>query len=308
MTLWQLRTLLAVIETRSFSAAALELDSAQSAVSYAVAELERDLGVRLLERGRFGARPTAVGERVAAHARGVLGLAKAVRQEAALERGSVQGRVRVATFRSMASQVLPEVLARLGRSYPGLEVGLLEADGDVPELERLLLNGHAEVAFLEAPYPDEVLAWDLLHDPYVVLMPRGHPLAGRAVGRADLLKLPLVLYDDDDRCGLIVQRYLRGAGGSFRAAIHNIREDSTIFSLVAQGLGVSVVPELAFRDLPGTLLRVPLAEPLTRTIGVATLPHGLKVPAVRVFLDALRVQFPESGVPTFRTGLEATVS
>ena len=77
---------------------------------------------------------------------------------------------------------------------------------------------------------------------------------------------------------------------------------------MAQGLGVSVVPELAFRDLPDTVLRVPLAEPLTRTLGVATLPQSLKIPAVRVFLDALRVQFPESGVPTFRTGLEATVS
>lgn len=308
MTLWQLRTLLAVIETGSFSAAALELDSAQSAVSYAVAELERDLGVRLLERGRFGARPTAVGARVAAHARAMLSLSEAVRQEAALEHGAVQGRVRVATFRSMASQVLPKVMARLRRSHPGLEVGVMEADGDAPELERLLLNGYAEVAFLQAPYPEAALVWDLLQDPYVALLPQGHPLAGRAVGRADLLKQPLILYDNDDRCGLVVQRYLRDAGRTPRATTHNIREDSTIFSLVAQGLGVSVVPELAFRDLPDTVLRVPLAEPLERTLGVAVLPQSLKIPAVRVFLDALRVQFPESGVPTFRTGLGAAVS
>lgn len=308
MTLWQLQTLLTVIETGSFSAAALELDSAQSAVSYAVAELERDLGVRLLERGRFGARPTAVGERVAAHARAVLSLAEALRQEAALEHGAVQGRVRVATFRSMASQVLPKVMARLRRSHPGLEVGVMEENGDVSELERLLLEGRAEVAFLQAPYPESALVWDLLKDPYVVLLPQNHLLAGRSVRRADLLNVPLILYDNDDRCGLVVQRYLQDAGRTLRATTHNIREDSTIFSLVAQGLGVSVVPELAFRDLPDTVLRVPLAEPLERTLGVAIAPQSLKIPAVRVFLDALRVQFPESGVPTFRTGLEATVS
>lgn len=308
MTLWQLKTLLAVIETGSFSAAALELDSAQSAVSYAVAELERDLGVRLLERGRFGARPTAVGVRVAAHARAMLGLSEAVRQEAALERGSVQGRVRVATFRSMASQVLPKVMARLRRSYPELEVGLLEADGDVPELERLLLEGYAEVAFSQAPFPQEALSWSLLQDPYVALLPQGHPLANVPVERSDLLTLPLILYDDNHRCGLNVQRYLQEAGRPLRATMHNIREDSTIFSLVAQGLGVSVVPELAFRDLPDTVARVPLAEPLVRTIGVAISPQSLKIPAVRVFLDALKAQFPESGVPAFRTGSAATVS
>ena len=307
MTLWQLRTLLSVIETGSFSAAALELDGAQSAVSYAVAELERDLGVRLLERGRFGVRPTAVGERVAAHARVMLSLVEAVKQEAALEHGAVQGRVRVATFRSMASQVLPKVMARLRRSHPGLEVGVLEENGDASELERLLLEGRAEVAFLQAPYPESALVWDLLKDPYVVLLPQNHPLAGRSVRRADLLNVPLILYDNDDRCGLAVQRYLQGAGRT-QATTHHIREDSTIFSLVAQGLGVSVVPELAFRDLPDTVLRVPLAEPLERTLGVAIAPQSLKIPAVRVFLDALRVQFPESGVPTFRTGLEAAVS
>ncbi len=146
-----------------------------------------------------------------------------------------------------------------------------------------------------------------MKDPYVALLPQGHPLAGRAVGRADLLKQPLILYDNDDRCGLVVQRYLQDAGRA-QATTHNIREDSTIFSLVAQGLGVSVVPELAFRDLPNTVLRVPLAEPLTRTLGVAISPQSLKIPAVRVFLDALRVQFPESRVPTFQAGLGATVS
>lgn len=309
MTLWQLQTLLAVVQTGSFSAAALELDSAQSAVSYAVAELERDLGVRLLERGRFGARPTAVGVRVAAHARAMLSLQEALRQEAALERGSVQGRVRVATFRSMASQVLPKVMARLRRSYPGLEVGLLEADRDVPELERLLLEGYAEAAFLQAPYPDEVLAWSLLRDPYVALMPQGHPLAPRAsVGCADLLGLPLILYEDDDRCGVTLQRYLQRSALRPASVAYRVREDSTIFSLVAQGLGVSIVPELASRDLPDTVLRVPLAEPLERLLGVAIAPQSLKVPAVRAFLDALRVQFPESGLPTFRGVLEPTVS
>lgn len=306
MTLAHLRTLLMVLETGSFSAAALELGLAQSAVSYAVAELERDLGVRLLERGRFGARPTAAGARVAVHARQLLGLADAIRQEVGLERGTLKGTLRVATFRSVASHILPRAIAQLVRLYPELQIGLIEADGDVPELERLLVNGRVEVAFLQAPYPKEALTWDLLRDPYIALLPKDHPRAQATVSRADLLGSPLILYDNDDRCGLIVQRYLRDAEQPLPPATYNVREDSTIFSLVAQGLGVSVVPELAFRDLPDSVARAPLAEPLARTIGVAILPGSLKVPAVRAFLGVLKGQFPDSSLPDLKPFSEPT--
>ncbi len=304
MTLSQLRALLNVIETGSFSAAALELGSAQSAVSYAVAELERELGVRLLERGRFGARPTAIGEQVAVHARQLLGLGAAIQQEAGLARGTLQGTLRVATFRSAARHILSKAVARLARRYPELQVGLLEADGDLPELEHLLLSGRAEVAMLQTPYPEDALVWELLSDPYIALVPKDHPLAQGTVSRADLLELPLILYDNDDQCGRVAQQYLRDAKLPFRSTIHSIREDSTIFSLVEQGLGVSVVPELAFRDLPDSVARVPLTEPLVRTIGVAILPGSLKIPAVRAFLGVLKEQFPDA-LPDLKLPLPA---
>ena len=304
MTLSQLRALLMVLETGSFSAAALELGSAQSAVSYAVAELERELGVKLLERGRFGARPTRVGIRVAEHARQMLSLENAISQEVSLERGVLEGVLRVATFRSAASHILSKAVARLARRYPELQVGLLEADGDMPELKHLLLSGRAEVAMLQTPYPEGALVWELLQDPYVALMPKDHPLAQSTVSRADLLASPLILYDNDDQCGRVAQQYLRDAKLPFRSTIHSIREDSTIFSLVEQGLGVSVVPELAFRDLPDSVARVQLTEPLIRTIGVAILPGSLKIPAVRAFLSVLKQQFPRSGLPELKTFLE----
>jgi DNA-binding transcriptional LysR family regulator len=60
------------------------------------------------------------------------------------------------------------------------------------------------------------------------------------------------------------------------------------------------VPTLAFEDLPDTVARVPLAEPLERAIGVAVLPSSLKVPAVRAFLGVLKARFPESALPHFR--------
>lgn len=308
MTLSQLRNLLMVSETGSFSAAALELGSAQSAVSYAVAELERDLGVKLLERGRFGARPTRIGIRVADHARQMLGLGDAIRQEASLERGVLEGTLRVATFRSVASHILPKAIAKLTRRYPKLQVQLIEPEGDVPELERVLLSRRADVAFLQAPYPKDALVWNLLVDPYIALLPKDYPLVGQTISRAELLGSPLILYDNDDKCGVVAQKYLKDTALPRRAATYYVREDSTIFSLVEQGLGVSVVPELAFKDLPDSVARVPLSEPLERIIGVAILPSSLKVPAVRAFLGALKQQFPESNLPEPKTFLEPVPS
>ena len=104
MKLQQLRAFLAALDSSSFSEAALDLGTSQSTVSYAVAELERELGVKLLTRGRFGAEPTEVGLRVAAHARGIFALTDAVQQEADLTRGRIRGTLRVATFRSAAGE------------------------------------------------------------------------------------------------------------------------------------------------------------------------------------------------------------
>ena len=307
MTLTQLRAFLTILETGSFSAAALELDTAQSTVSYAVVELERELGTKLLERGRFGARPTPTGEQIAGHARQMLTLEAAVRQEVSLAQGALSGTLRVATFRSVASHVVPQAMRRLARSYPGLSVQLLEIDGDTAEKERALRTGRVELAFVQAPYPSGLLSWDLLRDPYIALVPKDHPLATAPVCRSDLLRSPLVLYQPDDSCSAVIYHYLEAVreGGTSRQPNHVVREDSTIASMVGQGLGLSIVPELAFLDLPENVMRVPLAEPLARTIGVAIMPASLKIPAVRAFLGALKAQFPESTLPPLRTFIKS---
>lgn len=76
-----------------------------------------------------------------------------------------------------------------------------------------------------------------------------------------------------------------------------IQEDSTILSMVSQGLGVSVMPSLAIDSVPSGVRLVELETPMHRTIGVALLPHTLKVPAVRAFLMTLKQRFPQSPIP-----------
>jgi DNA-binding transcriptional LysR family regulator len=122
----QLRALVAVADYGNFSEAALQLDLSQSAVSHAIASLEDELGVILLIRGRQGAQLTPVGERVISQARQVLCLLEGIVKEANLEKGLKGGSVRIASFRSVATHILPVVIARFRQSFPQIAVTIIE--------------------------------------------------------------------------------------------------------------------------------------------------------------------------------------
>jgi DNA-binding transcriptional LysR family regulator len=114
----QLRAFVAVAENANFSAAALQLGLSQSTISHAIATLEDELGVVLLVRGRHGATLTPEGEQMLPEARQVLKLLASIQQKARLARGLQSGQVRVGTVRSVATHVLPEVIARFRGKFP----------------------------------------------------------------------------------------------------------------------------------------------------------------------------------------------
>lgn len=296
MKLQQLRALLAVLEAGSFGRAALDLGVAQSSLSYAIAELERELGVRLMQRGRFGAEPTEIGIKIAAHARGVVKLTEAIQQEADLSKGEVSGTLNVATFRSAAGKIIPRAIAQLRRDYPGLNVRFLEIDNEGPgshEKRQMLRDHRADIAFVESGEDDGLLAWKLMHDPYRALLhtsdPREH------ITWSELPQKPLIL-SECSSCGDQVQAYARNLSLHLEPA-YSVQGDSTVMRLVSEGLGVGILPEFAIDELPKRVKIVPLDGALERIIYVATLPSSLKVPIVRVFLNVLKMQFPASELP-----------
>ncbi|MDZ7704194.1 MAG: LysR family transcriptional regulator [Trueperaceae bacterium] len=293
MRLQELKGFLEVLEHASFSEAALELGVSQSTLSYAVAELERDLGAKLLERGRFGASATELGERLAVYAREMLQLEAAMRQEVGAQQGVIRGRLRVIAFRSVAGRLLPRLMVQLRRRAPELTVRLLEVDhhDDQGRTAGDLLREHrADVAFTERLPADSddhrdlsgLIVWSLFDDPYVGLVPSDDPRS--------------VL--DWSEATILPARGQLGVRLGEQVATHErIQEDSTIVRMVSEGLGSSILPSLAIDDAPAGVKQVPLRRPLSRTIALALLPSVLKVPAVRVFLQTLKTQFPGSDVP-----------
>ncbi len=146
----QLRALVAVADYGNFSSAALHLELSQSTISHAIATLEQELGVVLLVRGRHGASLTHTGEQVIQEARQILQLLRVIQKKANLAKGLQTGQVRVASVRSIATNVLPEVIARFRDNFPTISVVIAEYDR-YAEVEQSLRDSHADVGFTSLP-------------------------------------------------------------------------------------------------------------------------------------------------------------
>ncbi len=293
MKLQGLRTLLAILEHGSFSEAALELGTSQSTVSYAIAELEEELGVKLLDRGRFGAVATPVGERVATHARVVEGSLAAIGQEASLDRGDLHGELRVSTFRSLAAHVLAPAMSALKTSHPGLRIALREVSSRTRDQLADLHAGQVDVALTMSVLANDAIYWELFRDEYVAVVPASLlPTVGSTL--QDLLEHPILL--SNGPCSWPVRDAILAVDPTFRPAM-DIAEDSTMLALAGRGIGVALMPQLTVDAVPAGTEVVKLDPALDRSLGVALLPGALKVPAVRVLLARLREMFPDGEVP-----------
>ena len=149
----------------------------QSAVSQAVATLEAEAGVPLIERDRRGVRPTAAGAALVEHADGILAQLEAAEAELAAIAGVRGGRLRMASFPTAGATLMPLAIATFRASHPDVELSLVEGEPDeiVPRLragEFDLVLCSSSVASARSSEPG-LRRFELLEDPMRVALPRG---------------------------------------------------------------------------------------------------------------------------------------
>lgn len=291
MKLSQLRILVAVAEQENFSEAALRLEMSQSAVSHAIAALENHLGVILVSRGRQGARLTPVGQRIVEHAQEILRQVEEIAREAEQARGLAGGQVRIASFRSVATHILPTVITDFHQRFPAIAVSLTEQD-DYPQVEQALRAGRADIGFTLLPASGDLETWEVFRDEFIVLMPPSFRATAPAASRPEPLR-----WDELAAQSLImppanymmqpIYNHARRYGYQLKV-VYEVETDGTIVNLVAQGLGATVLPRLAAEPIPAGVQVYSLPVPLDRVIGVAVLAEALHPPAVYAFLELLR--------------------
>ncbi|MET3986726.1 LysR family transcriptional regulator [Streptomyces sp. PvR034] len=289
-----LRVLRAVAGTGSFSAAARELGCTQPAVSQQMKALEQSAGTPLLVRAGRETRLTQAGEALVRHAAGILAGLTAAEEEVAAIAGLRAGRVRLVSFPSGSSTLVPTALAAMRAEHPGTRISLVEAEP--PRSVEMLREGDCDVALAfryAGAAPDGTAAeWDdlvvrpLLTDRLVGLVPEGHRLAGAArVGMAELAEEPWIA--GCPRCRRHLVEVCEAAG--FTPRIDFATDDyPAVVGLVGAGLGVAVLPELAVESVRAKGVAALVLEPaVEREVVALTLADLARVPAVAATLDQL---------------------
>ncbi|MFD7819505.1 LysR family transcriptional regulator [Streptomyces sp. NPDC059785] len=288
-----LRVLRAVAATGSFSAAGRELGCTQPAVSQQMKALESSVGTPLLIRTGREMRLTQAGEALVRHASGILAGLTAAEEEIAAIAGLRAGRVRLVSFPSGSSTLVPTALAALRAAHPGTRVSLEEAEP--PRSVEMLREGDCDIALafryetaaVVEEWPDLVVR-PLLTDRLVGLVPEGHRLgAAGSVAIGELADEPWIA--GCPRCRGQLVEVCEGAG--FVPRIDFATDDyPAVMGLVGAGLGVAVLPELAVESVRPKGVRTLAVEPAVRREIVAlTLPDLAQVPAVAATLDQLAV-------------------
>ncbi|MDO0912421.1 LysR family transcriptional regulator [Streptomyces sp. DT2A-34] len=291
-----LRVLRAVAATGSFSAAGRELGCTQPAVSQQMKALEASVGTPLLIRSGREMRLTQAGEALVRHAAGILAGLTAAEEEVAAIAGLRAGRVRLVSFPSGSSTLVPTALAALRAAHPGTRVSLEEAEP--PQSVEMLREGDCDVALAfryegAAGAPegewDDLVVRPLLTDRLVALVPERHRLARTAssgsVAIGELAAEPWIA--GCPRCRGQLVEVCESAG--FTPRIDFATDDyPAVVGLVGAGLGVAVLPQLAVESVRPRGARMVALEPAVRREIVAlTLPDLAQVPAVAATLEQL---------------------
>ena len=270
MELHQLRYFCAIADTRSFSRAALHCHVSQPSLSQQILKLEDELGVRLFDRLGRTVRLTNSGEAFLPRARAVLRELEAARGDVDVQKESVSGAVTIGVIPTVGPYLLPPHLAQFSRKFPQAQLSVVE------EITRILLErlraATIDLAVLALPVRGkEFESFPMLTEALFAAVPKRHRLARRhTLSLKDLQTDPFLLLRDG-HCFRDT-----AVAACARARLHpeivfESGQFSSLLSMVASGIGVSIVPEMAIDKRPRCSYVRLSDEQAVRTIGVVRL-------------------------------------
>ncbi|OEJ67764.1 hydrogen peroxide-inducible genes activator [Magnetovibrio blakemorei] len=246
-TLRQLEYLIAVVDLCHFGQAAERCHVTQSTLSAGLSELENLLQAELVERTRRKVQPTPLGLEIAEKARTVLEGARDIAEVATAAGLPLSGRMRMGIIPTIGPFVLPRVLGGLRQAYPDLKLYLTE--GQSADVLDQLHRGDLEAAIIALPYDTGNLkTFDLGGDAFWVALPKGHALAKkRSLSPADLPTDELLMLADGHclRDHALAACSLAGFKHSGEFASTSLY---TLAEMVANGLGITFLPEIALNS------------------------------------------------------------
>jgi DNA-binding transcriptional LysR family regulator len=290
MELYQLEYFLEAARQRNFTRAAAHLHLAQAALSEQIRKLESELGTPLFNRGRRETVLTSAGETLRQHAEALLERAEAAKravQDLISLRG---GRLTIGAIPSVSACLLPAAIAAFRKLHLLVELALFEGTSEI--VAQWVESGRVEFGIVQLPTGSGSFdEHPLFVEPFVVLISKNHSLAKqKTIALAKLADEPFILYKGRARDTALTA--CRTAGFEPRIACES-SELETIRSLVAAGLGIAILPQLATRQAtPGCAVVRLRDDPVERQVALLTRTGHSTSPSAAAFREILKRHGP----------------
>ena len=292
LSIRQLEVFVALDDQGSFTRAARHLNLSQSTVSGHIADLERRLGVRLVDRDRGGVRPTAAGRALLRPARQVLQAERNARMAIESLSGLLSGTLVVGGSTTPSSYFLPAIFARFHARYPGIALQLVT--GDSRDIADRVRSADVEVAVVGAPPgSDDLFSAKIGEDQMVLVVGPNHALAGKErIAPEELAEVYLVVREEGSGTRSAIDGALQellGPGPFQRLRVAcEVGSTEAVKAAVREGLGAAFTSNLAVHDelKSGALAAVRVdGFAVTRGFHLVTREESLLGPAAKAFRD-----------------------
>ena len=262
--------LLTAVEAGSFTKAADRLGYTQSGLTHMMHALEKEVGLSLLLRDRYGVRLTAAGERLLPAVRDLQQAAKRLENQIALVGSTKKENIRVAAYSSICMHWLPSIVSKFRRDYPDISVDIRM--GNVDEMYTWLQEDKVDLSFVSNQRRegfDWIPLWD---DPLLAILPPNDPMGGLNAfpvsefeGREFLM--PSLGFDYD----ILPIFHRAGVAPDIR---DTSVDDATVSAMVELGLGYSILSDLILQGRRDNIIALPLSPCSSRSLGIAV--HSLR--------------------------------
>lgn len=297
MTLTELRYIVAVARERHFGRAAEACFVSQPTLSVAIKKLEEELDVKIFERGSSEVSLTPLGEAIVRQAQSVIEQAQGIREIAKRGKDPLDGPLHLGIIYTIGPYLLPELVKHVIDLTP--QMPLILQENFTVKLLDMLRTGELDCAIMAEPFPDTGLALAPLYDePFMIALPKTHPLAERQAITSEELKRETMLLLGTGHCFRDHVLEVCPEFARFSSDTEGIRKSfegsslETIKHMVSSGMGITVVPQLSVPPEPhdpnSRLTYVPFAAPIpTRRVVLAWRKSFTRYEAIAALRNAV---------------------
>lgn len=271
------------VEHGSFTKAAESLNYTQSGISRMIQDLETEWGISLFERGRAGINLTSDGLKLFPQLKRICNEQEMLKRQLEELHDIQSGMIRIGTFSSVATHWLPNMIKFFKQDYPNIDFELLL--GDYTEIESWILEGRVDFGFLRLPTKAQFETIFLEQDRLHVVIPVDHSFADcDKFPIKELLNSPFMLLEKGAKAEIseIFEHHQISPRISFTTW-----DDYAIMSMVENGLGISILPELILQRIPYKIIAKELEVPAFRNIGIAMREQKSLSLSAKKFMDYL---------------------